>query len=186
MPPWSDVNHFVSAYHKIHSISILFGFVLLIGFVKFIAASISLDPKIRNGHVTSAIIYTAIYGTLAGFNYIVNSSYVHHIFEENLEIVEILTMNNPKSICWSIEMYSYGFLGLATYNIAHLFRESKTIVVMLKTNGILSIAGALLTFFNLSWVLSPFGLIAYVAWNLFIVAIMLLIINKYRSGNYEK
>jgi len=181
LPPWNGINQYVSSYHKVHSISILFGFVLLIGFVKFIAASISLGEKDQKGHLTAAIIYTAIYGTLAGFNYIVNSSYIHHVFNENLDVVEILTMNNPKSICWSIEMYSYGFLGLATYSIAPVFRASATIVNMLKINGIASVAGALVTFFKLSWVLSPVGMIAYIGWNIFIVLTMVLIIRKYKS-----
>lgn len=186
LPAWNGINQYISEYHKIHSISILFGFVLLIGFVKFIAASISLEKKDQSGHLTAAIIYTAIYGTLAGFNYIVNSSYIHHVFEEYLEFVEILSMNNPKSICWSLEMYSYGFLGLATYSIAPVFRSSMTIVNMLKINGMLSIAGALITFFKLSWVLSPIGMIAYIGWNIFIVVTMVLIINKYKSGSYEE
>lgn len=181
MPIWSGADQFIEHYHKSHSISIFFGFLLLYGFVRFIAASFSLREKINMDSLVAALIFTSIYAAFTGFNYVVNTSYIPHVFDEFKEATTIFSMSNPKSLCWSLEMYGYGFLGLASLLIAPNFKEYSSIFLLLRINGYISILGAALTFFSLSWVLSTLGMVFYIGWNVLIITIMLLVIIKFEK-----
>ena len=93
--------------------------------------------------------------------------------------VSVLSMNNPRSLCWAIEMFAYAILGGVTWLVAPAFREERAIALLLRTNGLVSVAGAVVTLFDLAWVQTPVGLGFYVAWNLLVVAIMALVVRRF-------
>ena len=79
-------------------------------------------------------------------------------------------------ITWAIEMWGYGFLGLGTWLTAGFFfdqgieRLTKFLFIL---NGVLSVIGAIWTSFDLRWVLSVAGLIAFGIWNLLYLVLAL-------------
>lgn len=85
-------------------------------------------------------------------------------------------MANPLSLCWGIEMWGYAILGVATWVLAVFYLETnKILVFLLRLNGWMSVAGAVLTVINLEWVMTPAGLAAYAAWNILMIVLMILI-----------
>lgn len=179
MPSWSGVDAFILHYSFIHSVSTLFGFPLLYGFVIFISSVFSLNKREElKINLIAAVIFTGIYGTLVTFNYIANSTYIGQVLNDYKGTVAILTMSNPKSICWALEMFGYGFLGIATYLVAPVFHKQRPIELLLKANGAISVLGAFITFLNLSWVLTPVGMFFYISWNVLIIVTMVFVLIK--------
>jgi hypothetical protein len=177
--PWSGPEAFLAGYHWLQSVPPLLGFPLLLGFVLFVAAAKRLDAA-RGGRVDQApvLLLTAIYGALVAFNYVANACYVAQAGSD-LGAVSALSMNNPRSLCWAIEMYAYAILGVVTWLVAPTFREERAIATLLKANGVASVASAVVTTFHLPWVLTPVGLGFYAAWNLLIVAMMALVARRF-------
>jgi hypothetical protein len=93
-------------------------------------------------------------------------------------------MNSPTAICWAIEMFGYGFLGLASLCAVPALpgggvrRVSR---LLLWANGLLSVAGAALTARDSRWVLTPAGLVAFLAWNAVILGMVLALVLALRG-----
>lgn len=131
----------------------------------------------------------AIFGSLLSLNYIIQVVYIPNALDQNDAILSLLTMANPKSLAWAIEMFGYGILGLATIVVAPLFSNrgiQKIIKWLLVFNGVTSIGGTVAIAFDLSGVLSAPALIGYYMWNALIVIIMLLVIIQFRFGKTPK
>jgi hypothetical protein len=76
-------------------------------------------------------------------------------------------------------MWGYALLGLATWLAAPVFGgggREKTARVLMTTNGVFSIVGALVVSFDLNWVLTPAGLLSYAAWNVLVFALSICIV----------
>jgi hypothetical protein len=180
LPPWSGPEAFLASYHWVQAIPPLLGFPLLFGFVIFLGGARRLDEA-RGGRVDPfpVLVLTAIYGALVSFNYVANACYVPHAGAADLAAVSVLSMNNPRSLCWAIEMFAYAILGGVTWLVAPAFGEERGIALLLRVNGVVSVASAGVTLFDLAWVLTPVGLGFYAAWNLLIVAIMVLVVRRF-------
>jgi hypothetical protein len=178
--PWAGPRAFVDGFHWVQVIPPLLGFPLLVGFILFVAAARRLDEK-RGGRVDQVpvLLLTAIYGALVAFNYVANACWVRQAGPEDLGGVSILSMNNPRSLCWAIEMFAYAILGAVTWLVAPTFREERAVAFLLRVNGVVSVGSAAVTLVDLSWVLTPVGLAFYAAWNLLIVAAMLLVARRF-------
>ncbi|MCM2334107.1 MAG: hypothetical protein NDI82_09170 [Anaeromyxobacteraceae bacterium] len=177
--PWAGPEAFLAGYHWLQAVPPLLGFPLLFGFVLFVAAAKRLDAA-RGGRVDQApvLLLTAIYGALVAFNYVANACYVAQAGED-VGAVSALSMNNPRSLCWAIEMYAYAILGVVTWLVAPTFREERAIALLLRANGLVSVASAAVTTFHLPWVLTPIGLGFYAGWNGLIVATMALVARRF-------
>jgi Na+/alanine symporter len=91
-------------------------------------------------------------------------------------------MANPRSLCWAIELFAYGVLGMVTWLVAPTFREERAVALLLRANGVVSVACAAVALFDLTWVQSPIGLAFYAAWNLLVVVLMVLVARNFRSA----
>jgi hypothetical protein len=64
----------------------------------------------------NAVLYATVFAGLISFNYlaqgVVIPNAVRTLDPGASAIVTLLSMANPSSICWAIEMVGYGFLGL--------------------------------------------------------------------------
>jgi hypothetical protein len=178
--PWSGPQAFVDGFRWVQAIPPLLGFPLLVGFILFVAAAKRLDEA-RGGRVDQVpvLLLTAIYGALVAFNYVANACWVQQAAPADLGGVSILSMNNPRSLCWAIEMFAYAILGVVTWLLAPTFREEPAIAFLLRTNGVVSVGSAAVTLFDLSWVMTPVGLGFYAAWNLLVVTIMILVARRF-------
>jgi hypothetical protein len=83
-----------------------------------------------------------------------------------------LTMANPASLAWFLEMFGYAALGVATWLVADGFASGARagiVRVLLKANGALSVLGAILTASIDEWVFSPTGIAAFLVWNALVI-----------------
>ena len=183
--PWKDVQSFAALYQPIQTLPYWFGFIYLTGFIVFISASRQLLVGKNQLYGDGAIITTAIFGSLISINYILQIGYVPRAVSAPTELLAVFVMNNPKSICWLLEMFGWGFLGAATWFISPGFNSSrlqKIVKVLFIINGVGSIASAFLTpLVPSSLLLQIPGLVAYFVWNFLIWVAMFLIILDFKN-----
>jgi len=178
---WTDAAGFVASHRWIQALPPLLGFPLLVGFVLFVAAALRLDEaRGRRIDPVPVHLFTAIYGALVAFNYVANGCWVYQAGPAELGGVAVLSMNNPRSLCWAIELFAYAILGVVTWLVAPAFREEPWIARLLRVNAVVSVGSAGVTLFVLDWVQTPTGLGFYAAWNLLIVALMALVARRFR------
>lgn len=177
-PEWKNVRLFSEQYRVIQSLPIWSGFLLLCGFVLFIAASYQLATPENRARALAGVVFAGIFGALAGFNYLTQAAFVPNNIGNPDRVLEVLTLHNPNSLAWAIEMFSYGFLGVATWCIAPVYQPTGRqgmIRKLLVLNGVMGIFGAVVTAVQLSWVLTVPGLISYAVWNLTVLLTMVLV-----------
>ena len=100
-------------------------------------------------------------------------------------VVAALSMSSPSSICWAIEMFGYGFLGLASLCVVPALPDrgvDRIGRVLLAANAVLSVTGAVLTARDARWVLTRAGLAAFAAWNVVILGMALSLALALRPG----
>jgi hypothetical protein len=137
---------------------------------------------------SAALVVSAVFASVIFFNYVVQTTYLPVLAKEyeesNAGMIAALSMANPKSLAWGIEMWGWGFLGAATWLVAPVFRggrlERATNLAFI-ANGPLSIFGALWTAVRPGWVLTPAGLVAFALWNLLLAAMAVLALAVFRS-----
>jgi hypothetical protein len=84
-------------------------------------------------------------------------------------------MSNPLSLCWAIEMWGYGLLGIGTWLMAACYSgRNAWIEKLLIVNGGVSVIGAIWVSIDISWVMTPIGLIAYLGWNVLMMVVLVL------------
>jgi hypothetical protein len=185
--PWTDAATFLAGYRWYQSVPSLLGFPLLYGFVLFVAGARRLDEQ-RGGRVdpVPVLVLTAVYGALVSFNYIANGCWIGQASSADLGAVSAFSMANPRSLCWAIELIAYGILGVVTWLVAPTFQEERVLALLLRANGVVSVASAGVALLDLGWVQKPVGLAFYAAWNLLVIAIMVLVARRFRPGTNDR
>jgi hypothetical protein len=181
-PAWKSAKVVADHYHAIQTLPFFLGFVLVIGCDMLIAALYRMAEAKDKTRALLAVICAAAFTGLISFNYICQTTFMPALLTnyrpENDAIVGALSLVNPRSLSWAIEMWGWGLLGLATWLIAPIFHggrlEQATAGVCI-LNGIMSIAGAFITAADLHWVMSVPGLVNYVTWNILVVVLAVLV-----------
>jgi hypothetical protein len=178
-PPWKDAELFARHYHPIQSLPYLGGLLLVGGMVALMASLQSLAHAKQRAMATTALAFTAAFAALVFFNYIVQTTFVpnlaRHYAPEGAAVIAAFSMVNPSSLAWAIEMWAYGFLGVATLLIAPVFSGTtieRVAAISFIANGGLSCVTALWTAADPSWMMTTFGLVAYTVWNILIFAMV--------------
>jgi len=155
-PAWVDVDTFLSNYKPIQSIPPLSGFVLIAGFILFVSASYVFMEEKDKPFGIAAIVFATLGAIMTITNYMIQSCYIPNNLELNKDVISVLAMTNPKSLCWVFEMFGYAFISVGMWLVSPAY---KNILVrnLMALNGIMCIAGAVITVFKLSWVLSGAG-----------------------------
>lgn len=177
-PAWVDVNTFFDHYHPVQALPYLLGYILLTGFVFFTASCHALAPDSLRPRTSAALVFTAIYAALVFTNYTLQLGFIPRMLKDRPAYLGALTMANPESFAWFLEMFGYAAMGMATWLVAPLFvgsRRADSIRYLLITNGVVSIVGAACTALFDGWVFTTSGLASFVAWNLLIPACFLLV-----------
>jgi hypothetical protein len=94
-----------------------------------------------------------------------------------------IAVANPRALGWAIEMWGYALLGVATWLAAPVFarnRLERLTASLMILNGVVSIIGGFATSLDLAWVLTPLGLVSYVAWNVVVFALSVCVIASLR------
>ncbi len=178
-PAWADTDTFIQNYNTVQTVPYIFGVVLILGSCFFVASTVRLAQNEKEKMMGNlALVLIAVYATLISINYILQIAYVPAAIQYNREAIPMLTMSNPSSISWAIEMFGYGFQGVAMWLLAPLFKQgvrAGAIRWLLVLNGVVSIAGAVLSCIDIAWCMKPYGIAMFVAWNLLFMAVMLLV-----------
>jgi len=184
---WQGAQAYAQHYHRIQALPYFGGFVLVIGYIVMMAAFYQIAEEKQKTPALIAIIFTAIFSTLVFFNYIDQTTFLPALAKnyrpEYDPAISTFSMANPHSLSWAIEMWGYAFLGMATWSAASVFKRDrleKTTATLMIVNGIVSIVGAGATSFDLGWVLTSWGLLSYVVWNLLALTLSIFIIASLR------
>lgn len=188
-PAWLNSEVFIDNFHWIQTIPFMLGFVLLFSSCIFVA--ISSRMVVEENHkimANLALISTAVYAALISFNYIIQIAYIPMLVKTDQQIVGFLTMTNPSSVCWAIEMFGYLFQGIAFWLLFPVFnfsRHGNGIRWLLFTNLVLSIGGAVAACIDVAWAMKPFGFIMFILWNFVLAALMGLIAYDQRNSKKQ-
>lgn len=182
-PAWTSVAVFVANYSPIQNIPYYFGIILVGGMLILAAAhyiNADNEKEFDKLHILLSLIWTTIFSVFIFFNYICQTTFIHHLASnyksEYDTVISTLSMANPNSLGWSIEMWGYAILGIATWLMSAFYREKNKIVyALLIINGIVSVLSAILFIINAGWLLTTTGLIGYFSWNLLMIVLLLLI-----------
>jgi hypothetical protein len=185
-PPWRDAATFIQHYHPIQSLPFLVGFLLLAGFPALhVALYLGAPPRARPWALLG-LVFTAVFCALIAFNYIAQTALVPAAVERrDPATIAALSMASPSSVCWSIEMFGYGFLGLGSLCVVPCFRGGgihAAAATLLAANGMASVVGAALTAHRAAWVLTPAGLWSFLGWNAVILSMVLTVVLSLRRG----
>jgi hypothetical protein len=190
-PPWRDAATFVRQFHPLQTLPFFLGFLLVGGLVVLVTALRELaSPELRP-RATVGLAFAAAFAALVLLNYTLQTTFVPALVaryrDSDDAVIAALTMANPRSLGWAIEMWAYGVAGVATWLVAPVFDGStleRATRASFVANGVVSVATAFATALVPGWVLTPIGLWGYAAWNLLVVAmsVLTLAVLRVRTG----
>jgi hypothetical protein len=186
-PRWQNARTFAVHYHPVQALPFFLGFLLVVGAVVLVASlHVLADTRLR-ARTQSAIVFAAAFAALILFNYAVQTTFVPALAasydEANAAVLAALTMANPTSLGWSLEMWGYASLGVATWLVAPVFgdtRIERAARMTFAANGPLSVAGGFWTALDPGWVMTHAGWAAFAAWNALVVAMAVLALTAFR------
>lgn len=178
-PPWKDAETFARHYHWLQALPYFGGFFLVFGFVALMASLYVLAPAEQRARATTALVLTAAFAALVFLNYVIQTTFVpnlaRHDLAANANIIAAFSMVNPSSLAWALEMWAYGFLGLGHLLIAPVFARTgieRAAAILFVFNGVSSGASAVWTAVDAGWMMTSIGLVAYMAWNALVFAMV--------------
>ncbi len=190
-PTWSGAETFVRHYHPVQTFPFFAGFGLLLGYSMTMAALYRLADEHLKTRALIGVMFTTAFVALIFFNYINQTTFVPGLSRdyrpEYGPIITALTMANPQSLAWGIEMWGYALLGVATWFMSPVFHgriiERATSALMV-ANGVISIAGGVATAWYPAWVLTSVGTLGYLSWNLLVFALAITMIAALRKREH--
>jgi hypothetical protein len=186
-PSWDGAALFARSYHPIQMLPYAGGIVLVAALVMLVSSLHAVAAREQRVHATGALVLTAAFASFILFNYVVQTTFIpdlaRHYDGASAPIIATLSMANPRSLAWGIEMWGWGFLGVATWLVAPVFRGSaleRATRWAFVSNGPLSVVGGLATVAWPGWVLTSAGLVLFAVWNLLLAAMALLALLTFR------
>jgi hypothetical protein len=186
-PAWANPRIFAEHYHPLQTMPYVAGLLLVGGFVALVASLHAMARAELRGRTTIALVFTAVFATFVFLNYVLQTTFVPALASRDLEangpLVAALSMVNPRSLGWCLEMWGYGFLGVATWLVAPVLsgdRLERLTAWTLVANGPVSIAPVAAMAAWPGWTMTIPGLAAFVAWNLLVLAMAGLALATFR------
>jgi hypothetical protein len=174
-PAWIDAATFAAHLHPVQRLPFLLGFVLVGGLVTLVVGVAGLHDRPAS---RVAVVLAAVFAALVFLNYVLQTTVVPAMADPFVPAHEILlgwlSMSQPRSLGWALEMWGYGVVGVATWLLAPAFAGDRLEAWTARAylgNGVLSVAGAVWTMATPGWVMSVPGLVAYAAWNGLVVVL---------------
>jgi hypothetical protein len=182
-PPWQGPARFADELHWIQAMPYAGGFVLIGGCVALIASLHELVPRSHRARANVALALTAAFAALIVLNYVVQTTFVPALAssyrDDNGPLIAALTMTNPRSLGWALEMWGYAVFGFATWLITPAFRRTRLERVTAHTfvgNGVMSIAGAITTAIWPGSAHTLLGFIGFALWNAWMLTMAVLVL----------
>ena len=189
-PAWTSASVFAANYSPVQNLPYFFGFVLVAGLL-ILAVAHYLDTannRLIRLPLLLSLSCTLIFSVLISFNYICQTTFVHHLalhYKPDYEAaIATFSMANPMSLCWAIEMWGYAVLGIATWLMAAYYREKNNVIRMLLiANGMVSLGSVVFMMVDNQWLMTSTGLVAYGIWNILMIVLLGLI---YRHAKQQQ
>lgn len=176
-PPWRDAATFVAAYHWVQTVPYFLGFLLIGGFVGLVGSLHVLAPETLAPRTTTALPLVGAFAAMILLNYTLQTTVVPWLAAADVNgssgLISGLTMSNPSSLGWALEMWGYAVLGVATLLVAPAFTGGTLESVtrwLFTANAPMSLAGGFATALWPGWVMTANGFVAFGLWNLLVVA----------------
>jgi hypothetical protein len=187
-PPWRDAATFAAAYHPVQTLPYVLGCLLVGGFVVLVACLHLLAPTEARARTTTALAFVAAFAAMIIGNYAIQTTFVPALLRSGIpsdvQLAAAVTMANPRSLGWTLEMWGYAVLGVATWLAAAVFAGSpleRAARVLFTVNAPVSIAPAVAAAVRPGWVTTPIGLAAFMLWNGLVVAMTVLALLAMRA-----
>lgn len=185
-PAWRDATTFIQHYSWLQTLPYLFGFLILGGCVVFTASLVATGSEKQRPLELTALGFTCVAAAMVFINYVLQTGYIPQSLDADSGILAMVTMANPRSLAWALEMYGYGIFGIASFFAAPLFDNSgrqRTIRVLFVINGVVSVLTAILVPLIPGWLLTVPGMIAGALWNILLIVLMIVVIGEFRFGH---
>ncbi len=118
-PAWQDAATFARSYHPVQIAPYLGGLVLVVSLVLLTSAMHSVAGPAHRVLTSAVLVFCSAFAAFILFNYVAQTTlipYVARHFEPtDATLVKTLSMANPTSLAWGVEMWGWGFLGVATW-----------------------------------------------------------------------
>lgn len=181
-PEWVSPSVFAANYHFVQDIPYYLGLLLIGGMVVLVSGHFlqKTEKEKTRLQLLLSLLFTGVFAALIFFNYICQTTFIRNLAlyykPENDPIIASFSMANPQSLSWSIEIWGYGILGLATWLLAEYYKGKNVLIWgLLILNGTISLGTVVVTIADINWVLTKSGIIAYMFWNILMIALMILI-----------
>jgi hypothetical protein len=179
-PAWKDAETFAAHFHPLQQAPYWFGFVLVAGCIWFVVRAAVLGWEQSRTRACAALVCASMFGAIIVINYTLQVAFVPHAARAHDPAVAYVVMANPTSISWTFEMFGYAALGAATWLVAATFRHHRWIHRLLIANGVVSLAGAVMTAIDRDWLMAAPGLISFVLWNVLLIGTLGWVALSYR------
>jgi len=180
-PPWQDAAVFVNHYHPVQALPYALGLLLVGGCVGMVVAASRRLARRAPVRAALATVAVTVFASLIALNYIVQTTFVPALVSDARTgadvVLAAVTMANPRSLGWSLEMWGYAVLGVATWLIAPALRDlprGRVIATLLVANGVISLVGGVLAAVRLSFIASPSGFALFLLWNALMLVMSVL------------
>jgi hypothetical protein len=180
-PPWSDAEHFARAFHAVQSVPYFLGFFLTGSFIVLLASLYVIAPARTKSRALAGVVFGGVAASMVFHNYVLQTTFVPELARnyraEHAPLIAALSMANPTSLAWGLEMWGYGALGVATWLSAPVFNGpglERAVRWGFVANGATSITGALVTAFDPAWVFRTSGLSLFAVWNVLLLGVLAL------------
>ena len=189
-PLWNGPDLFVDNFHRIQTLPFFFGFFLAMGSIMMLVSVYLLSKK--RATALTALIFMSIGAAFVIFNYVTQTTFIPAVVKtytaELGSVLHTLSMSNPSSLPWALEMWGYGLIGLGTWLAAGFFgtsRLEKIAKALFILNGIVSVFGAVIASIDLAGVFSIAGLIGYGVWNVLYLALAITFYRVLQNMRHE-
>jgi hypothetical protein len=189
-PLWDGPGLFVDSFHRIQTLPFYFGFLLAMGSIMMLVSVYLLSKK--RATALTALIFMSIGAAFVIFNYVTQTTFIPAVVKtytaELGSVLTTLSMSNPSSLPWALEMWGYGLIGLGTWLAAGFFgtsRLEKIAQALFILNGIVSVFGAVIASIDLAGVFSIAGLIGYGVWNVLYLALAITFYRVLQKRRHE-
>ena len=177
-PAWRGAALFAESFHPLQTATFFLGFFLVIGSLLTFISLYFLSSSEKKIYALSGLFINTVFTAVVFINYIIQTTYIPylatHYPPETATILPAFTMANPGSFAWALEMYGWGGIGLSFILMAFTFDKNRMgtlLKALFLINGYCSVASALITSFDMTWLFTSAGLSALVIWNLLVLII---------------
>jgi hypothetical protein len=191
-PKWRSAQQFANEFHPVQVLPYAAGFVLVGGCVGLVASLHALVSRDRRARANLALALAAAFAAIVGFNYILQMTFVPSLVSpfrgEHRVLVSALSMENPRSLGWSLEMWGYALFGAATWALSAAFATSRLERVAAATfvaNGALTVAAAIVSAFDPELLTSTMGQVGISAWQALLATMAVLVMLVMRKRRLE-